>query len=143
MFNKSAKSTFAAPWTSLVGLFNIRPADFGRIRPKKGRRSAQRSLGFESLEGRTMMSAAPLAPALHQISALSTTGVQVAWADVASATGYRLEYRIDGTAAWQQGGTAGASASTGTISNLSPGVRYDFAVQAFNSSGNSSLSNQI
>jgi len=130
---------FLVPW------FAGTPRERCASRPSRkiGRHRTPRSLRFESLEGRQMMSAAPVTPALEQLSLPSTTSVRMAWADVAGESGYRLDYKVDGTNVWQQGATAGQNVTSGTISNLAPGVKYDFAVQAYNNLGSSPLSNQL
>jgi len=63
---------------------------------------------------------------------LSFTEVVVTWTDVAGETSYVVEVSGDGGVNWNPLGTAGADATTATVTSLTPGHRYLIEVVAQN-----------
>ena len=83
-----------------------------------------------------------LVVALVAVSGNSFAGqLKLAWAGVANATGYRLHY---GTSRGNYSSSVDAkNQTTVTVSGLTDGVRYYFAVKAYNSTTTSDFSNEV
>jgi hypothetical protein len=80
--------------------------------------------------------------ALVVVSGNSFAGqLKLAWAGVANATGYRLHY---GTGSGNYSSSVDAkNQTTVTVSGLTDGVRYYFAVKAYDSTTTSDFSNEV
>jgi Fibronectin type III domain len=80
--------------------------------------------------------------ALIGLSEESIAGqLKLAWNAVAGATGYRLYY---GTSSGNYASSVDAqNQTTATVSNLTDGARYFFAVKAYNNMTMSGLSNEV
>ncbi len=82
------------------------------------------------------------APSNLQASALSSTEVELTWADNSTnETGFRIEARQGASGAFTEVGTVGANDNGALITGLSPGTSYGFRVRATNGGANSTYSN--
>ena len=83
----------------------------------------------------------PAAPGNLQASLVGTDGVALTWTDNATdEVGYRLQSSVDG-ATWFEIAALAANATGFTDTGLTPGQTYSYRVLAFNSIGNSDVSN--
>jgi hypothetical protein len=74
------------------------------------------------------------------VGAITYSSVALTWSAPASGgapTGYTVEYRVTGSSAWS---TQTTSATSATISGLSPSAEYDIQVLATNAGGNGTAS---
>ncbi|GAA1516398.1 hypothetical protein GCM10009677_57140 [Sphaerisporangium rubeum] len=81
----------------------------------------------------------PATPAAPTFSSVTTTTADVFWpetTDNVQVTGYHLQQLAGGT--WTTIRTVGPAARFQTVTGLSPGTSYDFAVIAFDARGNQS-----
>ena len=97
--------------------------------------------GNSSARTITTLVAPPNTPTGLNIISYFEGGIRIGWNSVSGATGYRYRFRLSG-------GTYGSGISVGTnlsvnVSSLGYGSLYDFQVQAFNSSGDSSWSSSV
>ncbi|HBI63740.1 MAG TPA: hypothetical protein DDX51_01290 [Clostridiales bacterium] len=76
----------------------------------------------------------PAKPYLISAAALASGGVQIKWNPVSGASGYRV-YRKNGSSWKQIHIVNGASASSYTDSNVTPGTTYTYSVRAFSRGG--------
>lgn len=67
-------------------------------------------------------------------SAITSSGAQLAWGAVSSATSYDVDYKLTSSATWINAATATAATST-TLTGLSASASYDWRVRANCSSG--------
>jgi len=97
---------------------------------RKDRRS---SCGFEALETRTLMSAAPLLAPTGFTAHIAGTSIDLAWTDNApSATGYHILRSTDGVHYVLLTNAVGATADTYTQPYPAYGQKYYYEVQAYN-----------
>lgn len=69
---------------------------------------------------------------------ITTTSATIGWTAVSSATGYNIQYRVNGSGStWN---ATSATTNSKLISGLSAGTTYEFQVQTICSGGNSSFS---
>ncbi|HEY2838140.1 MAG TPA: fibronectin type III domain-containing protein [Pirellulales bacterium] len=76
---------------------------------------------------------APATPANFSATAVSTTQVNLSWTASSGATGYNVYELENGLSVLI--GSVGASATSATITNLTAGTAYSFAIAATNSTG--------
>ena len=93
-------------------------------------RKNQARLGVECLEGREIMTAAPLAPSFTT-TAVSATQINLNWNAVSGATGYYVDVKVN-NGAWQTPTYMGNTTSA-VFNTLHAGNLYTFDVQAYNS----------
>ncbi len=80
---------------------------------------------------------APAAPAFLAAQALSSSEVELTWQDSSDDEyGFRIRRSVAG-GGWQSAGNVGAGETTFVDRELLPDTRYDYAVVAFNASGES------
>jgi titin len=82
-------------------------------------------------------------PPVVSIVAVSSSQIDLGWADVATETGYRIERSIDGATDWITVGSAGQDVTAYSDSNLASGVTYHYRVIATNAAGDSAPSNVV
>lgn len=82
---------------------------------------------------------APEPPSAPSITATASGSfsIDLAWADVADETGYRVEFSLNGSD-WLLATTLGINSVSWTHGGLSAGVTYYYRVAAYNSAGDSS-----
>jgi hypothetical protein len=86
--------------------------------------------------------AAPAAPSGLTATATSGTQLTLNWKSNSSIqTGFQIQRKVDGTNTWATIATVGPTITTYNDSNLSPGMVYDYQVQATNFQANSAFSN--
>jgi len=87
----------------------------------------------------------PATPSGLVATATSSTAVTLAWSDVATETGYKIERRLNVTgAAWAQIGTTGANVVTfNNNTGLTAATAYQYRVRANNAVGDSQYSNIV
>jgi hypothetical protein len=91
----------------------------------------------------TTTSTPPAAPSGLAASAISSTQINLSWADNSSdETGFRIERRTDLSGTWSQIATAGAGATSFADTTAAPATTYFYRVQATNSAGASGYSNE-
>lgn len=85
----------------------------------------------------------PAAPVNLQASAVSSTQINLTWADSSNnETGFRIQRRPSGGLSWTEVGTVEQNASGWQDSGLVSGQTYIYRVLAFNSAGESAPSNE-
>jgi phosphatidylserine/phosphatidylglycerophosphate/cardiolipin synthase-like enzyme len=87
---------------------------------------------------------APPAPGNLQATAVSSTRIDLSWADVAGEEGYKIERKLASASstAWTQIATTGANVvSYQNTSGLTPNTAYNYRVRAWTTGGNSGYSN--
>ncbi len=83
------------------------------------------------------------APTNLTARAVSPSQVDLNWReDIDDETGFRVQRRQDGPSDWIEAGTTAANVTTFSDLGLEPNTTYHYRVQAFNSAGASSFSNQ-
>ena len=86
----------------------------------------------------------PSAPTLPKITKVTNCGVDLAWAaSNGSLTGYKVERRKATETTWTQVGTTGSTTTKYVSTGLSPDTMYFYRIRAYNSTGNSSYSDEI
>jgi Fibronectin type III domain len=85
----------------------------------------------------------PASPPTVLAVALSTSSINLTWADVASETGYRVERSADGVSGWLVLTTAGQDVTSYTDAGLQPGTTYYYRVFATNAGGDSASSDVV
>jgi len=100
----------------------------------KGKQKDRRSsCGFEALETRTLMSAAPLAAPTGFTAHIAGTSIDLAWTDnTSSATGYHILRSTDGVNYVLLTNATGATADTYTQPYPTYGEKYYYKVEAYN-----------
>ena len=84
----------------------------------------------------TTITTPPTAPTGFQSTNRTTDSITLFWTAQPGLTGYTLEYCVSGTSNWAPCTPApGATATTATITNLTPGTTYDFRLTAINAGG--------
>jgi fibronectin type 3 domain-containing protein len=73
-------------------------------------------------------------------TSVSSTQIDLAWTDVATETGYRIERSLDGETEWATIATTGQDITTYNDVELSPGTNYFYRVIASNAGGDSPAS---
>jgi hypothetical protein len=76
-------------------------------------------------------------PASPSTSSITSTSAVAAWATVAGATGYNIQYRPSGTSTWSN---AASSVNSVSMSQLIPGTLYEWQVQTVCAGGTSAFS---
>jgi Fibronectin type III domain len=82
----------------------------------------------------------PASPTTVTASSDSSSGVTLAWADVAGETGYRVERSGDGAGGWSVAGTTGPDVTSYTDAGLPSGATFYYRVFASNGAGDSAPS---
>ncbi len=83
----------------------------------------------------------PAAPGSLSATSVSSTQINLAWADTSgNETGFKIE-RSTATAPWAQIGTAGANATSYASTGLAASTAYSYRVRANNTAGDSGYSN--
>jgi hypothetical protein len=72
----------------------------------------------------------------------TTSQVNVSWSSVPGATGYSIQYQANGSGPWTTAGSTGASATSYSVTGLSPNTFYDFQMSASNSLGTTTSASQ-
>jgi hypothetical protein len=91
--------------------------------------------------GTYTIASVPTAPSFLGATVVSSTQINLAWADNSSnETGFRIERRI-GSGGWSTVATTAANVITYSNTGLTPSITYDFRVFAVNGSGDSTASN--
>ena len=85
--------------------------------------------------------APPSAPTGLTASAISSTRIDLSWADTATETGFRVERSPDGSAGWTEIGSLGQNQTTYSDLQVSAQQTYFYRVRALNSGGFSPYSN--
>ena len=86
--------------------------------------------------------APPPAPTGLQATPISTSRIDLSWADVAGEAGYKIERKLASATTWAQIGTTGANVATyQDTSGLTANTTYNYRVRAWTSGGNSAYSN--
>jgi subtilisin family serine protease len=86
----------------------------------------------------------PNAPAMLQGMAISTTSIELNWADLSTNERGFLVFRRPGMdGRWAEIAVLESNQTTFVDSNLTPGVNYYYAVRSFNLSGSSAESNEV
>jgi hypothetical protein len=95
------------------------------------------SLGFATAPAH----AAPGRPAGLQALPAGDTDIRLTWEDTAdNETGFRVDARVAG-GTFSTIGTVPANSKAAEITNLAPGLRYEFRIASFNGSSQSAFSN--
>ena len=93
---------------------------------------------------RASTSTALLPPTNLMATAVSRSGVDLAWQDNSTnETGFRVQRRLDGTGDWVVVGTTAANTTIFSDVGLTPGTPYHYRVQAFNDTQSSFFSNEL
>ena len=90
----------------------------------------------------------PAAPSISSVSLVTASGMTVNWATVANATGYTLQYSIDGGTNWakmpstgtgvvKMGNALTAKSISAVITGMAANTSYSFQLQVANAAGNS------
>lgn len=90
---------------------------------------APRSLQFQDLEQRALMTAAPVVAA----AAVSSTQVDLSWNPVSGANRYLIDEWVNGQ--WKQIGNFGSNVDAVAVNGLNPHTTYNFDVGAEGSAG--------
>ncbi|MCL2640063.1 MAG: fibronectin type III domain-containing protein [Phycisphaerales bacterium] len=81
----------------------------------------------------------PTSPQNFSPTNLDTTSITLSWNAQSNLTSYTLQYRENGTSTWQTWTPApGTSATTATVTNLTPNTTYTFQLTATNADGSAS-----
>lgn len=84
----------------------------------------------------------PTAPSGLSASATGENSISISWTDNANnESGFKIERSLSSTTGFTQVSTAGANATSRSMTGLSAGTRYYFRVRAYNATGNSNYSN--
>ena len=83
--------------------------------------------------GTAVTTISPPAGPSYTATALSRTQVNLSWNAVSGATGYQIDWFVNGQ--WQEITALPAGTTSYTVSNLTPGMSYTFDVGASNSAG--------
>ena len=93
---------------------------------------------------RASTSTALLPPTNLMATAVSRSGVDLAWQDNSTnETGFRVQRRLDGTGDWVVVGTTAANTTIFSDVGLTPGTPYHYRVQALNDTQSSFFSNEL
>jgi titin len=82
----------------------------------------------------------PIPPDALTALSVSSTQIDLAWNDVVTETGYRIERSLDGETEWTPVGTTGQDVTTFSDVELSPSTGYHYRVFANNAGGDSPTS---
>ncbi len=82
----------------------------------------------------------PAAPATLSATAISSSQINLSWADVSTETGFKIERKIGAGGTYAQIGTVGANVTTYSDSALAAATTYFYRVRATNAAGDSSYS---
>jgi fibronectin type 3 domain-containing protein len=82
----------------------------------------------------------PSSPDALIAKSVSSTQIDLAWTNVATETGYRLERSLDGETGWTTIGNTGQDVTTFNVVGLSPSTNYFYRVIASNEGGDSPAS---
>src|SRR6185503_10433108 len=100
--------------------------------------------GYSNIASATTLTPPPTAPAPPTglgATAISSSVIDLTWADAATnEDGFKIE-RAAGAGAFSQVATVGPNSTTYTDSGLTPDTAYSYQVRAYNSVGDSSYSN--
>lgn len=89
----------------------------------------------ETVVGDSGAATAPPSPDVGQARAIATNRIQVSWAAVARATGYRVRRKVAGEAVWTRLGDFGDAKRSFVDDGLPTGTRCDYLVTALNPHG--------
>jgi hypothetical protein len=90
----------------------------------------------------TTMQMPPAAPTGLSATTTSSNQINLAWSDNSgNEEGFRIDQSTDGGATFTLVATTGVSATTRSMTGLSPSTTYHFRVRAFNSAGESANTN--
>src|SRR5579871_4726307 len=87
-------------------------------------RNSGRTVLFEQLEPRMMLSGSPLASPSLSASAASTSQINLAWNRVTGATSYLVDELVAGS--WKQVASLGSGSGSFNVTGLQSGVAYSF-----------------
>jgi lysophospholipase L1-like esterase len=79
----------------------------------------------------------PATPANLTATSVATSRIDLAWNDVATETGYRVERSANGTSGWAQVGTTGQNVTSYSDTGLTSATTYFYRVIATNAGGDS------
>jgi phosphodiesterase/alkaline phosphatase D-like protein len=100
--------------------------------------------GYSNTASATTQSALspPAAPSGLSASAVSSSQIDLAWADNSSNEGgFKVERSLSSTSGFAQIATVGANVTSYSNSGLAPNTTYYYRVRAYNAAGNSAYSN--
>ena len=98
--------------------------------------------GYSNIACATTQQSAPSAPARLAANAVSSTQIDLSWADLSgNETGFEVERSPDGNTNWTRIADLGINTTTYSNTGLNPNTRYFYRVRAKNSVGNSAYSN--
>ena len=83
---------------------------------------------------------APVAPVGVTATVVSSSGIDVAWQDVAGESGYQVQRSPDGASGWAQVGVTGQDVVSYSDTGLAASTTYFYRVVASNGSGDSAPS---
>jgi len=104
--------------------------------------AAGRNATLTILDNDTNPGSVPPAPTALTAAAASKSEITLAWHDVAGETGYLIERRKLGSAAFQQIGSVTSNVTSFIAGGLEEATAYTFRVRAQNGAGNSPFSNE-
>lgn len=84
----------------------------------------------------------PAAPASFHLTGTTRSTVSLAWSDVATETGYKIERSGDGTR-WSQFAILGQNVTSFTVTGLRANTTYYFRLRAYNGGGNSAYAGPV
>ena len=112
-----------------------------RVYAWNGTANSALSNTVSAVPGQSTPGGTPSAPTGLTASAVSSSQINLSWTDNATnENGYRVERSTDGVT-WSLFSNFGVNQNSAGVTNLSPGTRYYFRVQALGSSANSGWSN--
>ena len=82
----------------------------------------------------------PAAPATLSATAISSSQINLSWADVSSETGFKIERKTGAGGTYAQIGTTGANVTSYNDTNLAAATTYFYRVRATNAAGDSPYS---
>jgi hypothetical protein len=106
--------------------------------------SAGNSAYTSSVSGKTLtaVSTVPTAPTNLAATVASGTQINLSWTDNSNdETGFRIERSADGSTGWSEIATTASNTTTYQNTGLTAATIYYYRVRAYNTSGNSSYSN--
>ncbi|MCY3932111.1 MAG: fibronectin type III domain-containing protein, partial [Acidobacteria bacterium] len=117
------------------------PAVLGIAGARENERAIKHLLESTAAFSEYMLAAPPANLTGAATASGATVDVALTWDDVSSReAGYKVQYRVFGDGAWQEGAALVAGVEAATLTGLAPATRYVFRVAAPNANGLTSYS---